>query len=316
MKKSIKQALSLLLVAAMLIACIPAAMAAEDQTSGTVPVAITASTPAFSVTVPTTLPIHMDAYGNVTCGNITITNNSAGPVLVEDTQLTALNGWALVDYDTTTFSDTDKGQHRVALQLNRGNGVTAAGADIGQDFIPAKGGQQTVSVAVKLPYQGVEMTNAAIAQVVFVLGWKEVLPPPAPADALPSFTIRLGAGGYRRNGTSWSAGCTITLYAVSQVGDNVLYEGTSFLAPPYDNYVTNSVQITDIPANLEEGIVSIRANNENFNHQNGTWTGSGSLVPVYESDVTLNVQLELTLDVSTTVKEPTPSTAPPTPTPT
>lgn len=171
MRKSIKQALSLLLVAAMLIACIPAVMAAEDQTSGTVPVAITASTPTFSVTVPTTLPIHMDAYGDITCGDITITNNSAGPVLVEDTQLTALNGWALVDYDTTTFLDTDKGQHRVALQLDRDNGVTAAGADIGEDFIPAGGGQQTVSVSVKLPYQGVEMTDATIAQVVFVLSW-------------------------------------------------------------------------------------------------------------------------------------------------
>lgn len=177
MKKSIKQALSLLLVAAMLVACIPSVLAGEDQTSGTVPVAITASTPTFSVTVPTTLPIHMDAYGDVTCGDITITNNSAGPVQVEDTQLTALNGWTLVDYDTTTFSDTDKGQHRVALQLDRDNGVTAAGADTGEDFIPAGGGQQTVSVAVKLPYQGIEMTDATVAQVVFVLGWYKHIAP-------------------------------------------------------------------------------------------------------------------------------------------
>lgn len=174
MTRSIKHVLSLLLVVAVIMTCLPAVMAADDQTSGTVPVTITASNPTFNVVVPTTLPIHMDAYGDVTCGNITIINNSAGPVLVEDTQLTALNGWTLVDYDTTTFRDADKGQHRVAFQLNRGNGVTAKKADTGQDFIPAKGGQQTVSVAVKLPYQGVEMTDAAIAKVVFVLSWYKI----------------------------------------------------------------------------------------------------------------------------------------------
>lgn len=199
MRKSIRQALSLLLVAAMLIACVPAVLAAEDQTSSTVPLAITASTPTFSVTVPTTLPIHMDAYGDVTCGDITITNSSAGPVVVEDTQLTALNGWTLADYDITAFSDTEKARHQVALQLDRDNGVTADGADTGEDFIPARGGQQTVSVAVKLPYQGVEMTDATIAQMVFVLGWYKHTAPLeiecadvtiAAADDVVKFTVK------------------------------------------------------------------------------------------------------------------------------
>lgn len=170
MHKRIKQVLSLLLAVAVLTVCVPAGMAANDQTSGTVPVTITASAPTFSVTVPTTLPIHMDAYGGITCGDITITNNSSGPVLVEDTQIASLNGWTLVDYATTTFTDANKGQHRVALQLSRRNGLTAAGADTGEDFIPA-GGRQTISASAKIPYQGVDVVNTNIAQIVFVLGW-------------------------------------------------------------------------------------------------------------------------------------------------
>lgn len=171
MHKRIKQVLSLLVVVAMLVICVPTGLATEDQTSDTVPVTITASAPTFSVTVPTTLPIHMDVYGGITCGDITITNNSSGSVLVEDTQITALNGWTLADYATTTFTDANKGQHRAALQLNRSNGLTASGSDTNEDFIPAGGGRQTISVSAKIPYQGVNAVNTNIAQIIFVLGW-------------------------------------------------------------------------------------------------------------------------------------------------
>lgn len=116
------------------------------------------STTTFNVTVPTTLPIHMDAYGNITCGNIVITNNGTESVVVEDAQLTALNGWTLVDYDTTSFTKANEGQHKVALQLGPWDSAIAA-----------NGGQETIEVATKIPYQGAKVINADIAQVVFVL---------------------------------------------------------------------------------------------------------------------------------------------------
>lgn len=336
MRKHVRQTLTLLLTATLLCAAmlarIPALAVFEDDAIPAIPAApevdavvelpeVGEETPSdgetvwgqaqpmssavFSVTVPTTLSIHMNANGGITCGNIVITNNGTESVVVEDAQITALNGWTLVDYATTTFTDANKGQHKVALQLESLDGAIAA-----------NGGQKAIDVATKIPYQGVQMINTSIAQVVFVLGWGVELPPPAPPNALQSFTIRVGAGGYRRNGATWSVGSTTTLYATSQVGSNVLYEGTCTLVPPYDNYVTTSVTFFDIPTNLEEGIMSIRAGNQDVVKQNGTWTGSSSLVPVYTSSVTFNVQLELTLDVSTTVKVPTPSTTPPTPTPT
>lgn len=191
MTKQIRRMTSALLAVVMLVACVPAGMAVEDQTSGTVPVTITASAPTFSVTVPTTLPIHMDAYGGITCGDITITNNSSGPVLVDDTQITALNGWTLADYATTTFTDSNKGQHRVALQLSRRNGLTAAGADTGEDFIPA-GGRQTISASAKIPYQGVDAVNTNIAQVTFVLGWHKVVIPMTGLNISGGETVLVG----------------------------------------------------------------------------------------------------------------------------
>lgn len=113
----------------------------------------------FDVTVPTTLAIHMDAGGGITCGNIVITNNGTESVVVEDAQITALNGWTLVDYATTTFTDANKGQHKVALQLGSLDGSIAA-----------NGEQKTVGVAAKIPYQGAKSTHADIAQVILVLG--------------------------------------------------------------------------------------------------------------------------------------------------
>lgn len=159
MKRKLAKVFALMLAVALLTTCFPA-MAANDQTSSTVPLMVSTSDPVFSVSVPTTLPIHMDAAGNITCGEITITNNSSGPVLVEDTQIAALNGWTLADYATTTFTDTDKGQHKIALQLSAVD-----------DAISANGGAKAIEVSAKIPCQGGQINNASIAQVVFVLGW-------------------------------------------------------------------------------------------------------------------------------------------------
>lgn len=173
MRKAKKRCLAAILAALMLVNCVPAAGAAE-QTSSTVPLTATVSAPVFSVTVPTTLAVHMNSAGVVTCGNIVITNNGTAPVLVADTQITALNGWTLVDYATTTFTSANDGQHRAAFRLTHQNGVTAAGGNSYQDIIPARGGRQTIAVSAKIPYQGPRGYNGNIAQIVLVLGWHAV----------------------------------------------------------------------------------------------------------------------------------------------
>lgn len=113
----------------------------------------------IDVTVPTTLSIHMDANGDITCGDIVITNNGTESVVIAEAQVIALNGWTLVDYPTTSFTDANKGQHKVALQLRSLD-----------SSIAANGGQTTINVSAKIPYQGAKVINADIAQVVLVLG--------------------------------------------------------------------------------------------------------------------------------------------------
>lgn len=258
----------------------------------------------FSVTVPTTVAIHMDASGGITCGDIVITNNSTDAVLIKDTQVSALNGWTLVDYATTTFTDANKGQHKVALQLSAVDGA-----------ISANGGSKTIGVYAKIPHQGGQITNASIAQVVFLLGWKDP-PPTVPAEALKSFTITVVESGATRFGQYWSSPCSTELHIVSQVGTNVLYEGTCSFSPPYDCHSVDNPKVTDIPSNLADGIMSIRVGSVDFSFQGGQWVGSTRLFNVYSSGGTFDVQLELSLDISTTVKDPTPVPSTPTPTPT
>lgn len=263
------------------------------------------STTVFSVTVPTSVAIHMDASGGITCGNIVITNNSTESVLVKDTQVSALNDWTLVDYDTTSFTDANKGQHRVALRL-----------DVPEGAVAANGGQKTIGVAAKIPYQGVQISNAAIAQVTFVVGWEVAQPPPAPPAALKSFTITVSENGATRTGGSWSDADDVVLTAVSQVGNNVVYEGKCTITAPYNNYMVYPPVITFVPANLQDGIVSIRVGDVGFTYDSGTWKGSSPLFYVGSTGGTFDVHLELTLGVATTVKNPTPMPSTPTPTPT
>lgn len=237
-------------------------------------------------------------------GWLTITNNSSAAVLIKDTQVSALNGWTLVDYATTTFSDANKGQHKVALQLSSVDGT-----------ISANGGSKTIGVSAKIPRQGAQVTNAAIAQVVFVLGWESSVPD-VPAEALKSFTITVVESGATRFGQYWSSPCTTELHIVSQVGTNVLYEGICSFSPPYDCHSVDNPKVTNIPSNLADGIMSIRVGSVDFSFQGGQWVGSTRLFDVYSSGGTFEVQLELSLDVSTTVKDPTPVPSTPTPTPT
>ncbi len=54
----------------------------------------------FSVTVPATLPIIVDQYGQVYTVHASIVNNSSGDVKVSSVSLSAMNGWTIVPYDT------------------------------------------------------------------------------------------------------------------------------------------------------------------------------------------------------------------------
>ena len=72
-----------------------------DPTTGSasVPVTVAREAATFSVTVPTTLPISVDANGNVTTAtDAAINNNSGAPVAVTKVELTSQSDWTLAAY--------------------------------------------------------------------------------------------------------------------------------------------------------------------------------------------------------------------------
>lgn len=268
----------------------------------------------FSVTVPTTVAIHMDASGGITCGNITITNNSSAAVMIKDTQVSALNGWTLMDYATTTFTEANKGQHKIALQLGAVDGA-----------ISANGGSKTIGVSAKIPRQGGQITNASIARVVFVLGWES----PPKAEILQRFSFTVGESGYARQGSSgivaWSASSTAIVSLVSHDDSVATYAGTcSFSSSEYLHSV-NPPTAYNIPSPLQSGITEITVGGISFSksENDSIWGGAAPLFS-FRANVTLNVQVKVSMDVATSVKDeeiaiPTPSPTPtgtPAPTPT
>lgn len=109
----------------------------------------------MNVTVPTTLPIYQDTYGNVTCGDLEITNNSTDMLaVISDAQVSALGDWSLVDYDSASFTEANNGQHKLGIKLGDYDGIIAAGKS------------KNIAVGAKLPFQGVSTSNASVAKVV------------------------------------------------------------------------------------------------------------------------------------------------------
>lgn len=126
----------------------------------------------FSVTVPTTMDIHLSSNGAVTVAtDAAITNNSWEPVTVQSVTVTPLNNWTLADYATTTFGSGDMDRKALALQLN-GHNVPTNGVcdDIGLPSIPANGGQVKIPYQAKVPVQSTAFSGA-VAKVVFTIGW-------------------------------------------------------------------------------------------------------------------------------------------------
>lgn len=98
-----------------------------DPTTGSasVPVNVTREAATFSVVVPTTLPISVDADGNVTTAtDATIINNSSAPVAVTKVELASLSDWTLAAYSRDILNlPVDAKQF--GLQMNIGDKTVA-----------------------------------------------------------------------------------------------------------------------------------------------------------------------------------------------
>ena len=151
-----------------------------DPTTGSasVPVTVAREAATFSVIVPTTLPISVDANGNVTTAtDAAINNNSSAPVAVTKVELTSQSNWTLAAYSRDILNlpvDT----RQFGLQMNIGDKTVATSnsgtSDILSDSLNAqiaKGQNCAVTYNALFPAQTTAVSDTQIANVVFTVGW-------------------------------------------------------------------------------------------------------------------------------------------------
>lgn len=151
-----------------------------DPTTGSasVPVNVTREAATFSVVVPTTLPISVDADGNVTTAtDAAIINSSGAPVAVTKIELASLSDWTLAAYSRDILNlpvDT----RQFGLQMNIGDKTIATSnsgtSDILSDSLNAriaKGQNCAVTYNALFPAQTAAISDTQIANVVFTVGW-------------------------------------------------------------------------------------------------------------------------------------------------
>ena len=151
-----------------------------DPTTGSasVPVNVTREAATFSVVVPTTLPIAVDADGNVTTAtDASIINNSSAPVAVTKVELNSQSNWTLAAYNRDILNlPVDAKQF--GLQMNIGDKTVATSnsgtSDVLSDSINAqivKGQNCAVTYNALLPARTAAVSDTQIANVVFTVGW-------------------------------------------------------------------------------------------------------------------------------------------------
>ena len=147
--------------------------------SASVPVNVTREAATFSVTVPTSLPITVDADGNVTTAtDAAIINNSGAPVAVKSVEVIGQNKWEIAPYDKVTIRSLPVNTMSFGLRIELG-GIASATSINGPSEILAYNSnididrQQklTITYDALIPAQEKGILNTQIANVVYTIAW-------------------------------------------------------------------------------------------------------------------------------------------------
>ena len=129
-----------------------------------------AAAPVFSVALPTSLPITLDADGNISVSDsAAITNNGDGAVVVSGITVTPLNNWALCA-DSADVSDAEIGSKRFAMRFNGADTAINGSVDVSAFPAIAVGGSMALTYAVAVTPQ-IDNVSQTIANVVFTVSW-------------------------------------------------------------------------------------------------------------------------------------------------
>ena len=138
----------------------------------------------MSVTIPTGLPLAMSQSGDVTTAdNCQIVNHSYGAVRVRSVSISAVDGWKLTafgDKSSLAHEKVDSDKLGFALSIGGGAQVQTDASDAASQALltaPMTGCYDASGNAVDVAYAAIvtplsqAVTNATVANVVFVVEW-------------------------------------------------------------------------------------------------------------------------------------------------
>lgn len=164
----------ILCVLTALMLMVPAFATSTNENDASV--TLDAEVPTFSVTLPSSLPICVDAYGEVTTSDVAvITNNSAYPVAVMGVEVVPLNDFEIVAYGTD-MSNMPVGTKVFGMDINGGTTTDGVTEVLGGTYgTIASGESYPVLYDMRLPAQPGTETELAVAQIMFTVDWAVAL---------------------------------------------------------------------------------------------------------------------------------------------
>mgnify|MGYP000118317037 CR=1 FL=1 len=202
MKKHTSKLIALVLALCLCLSLSVSAFAAEIDSSGgsgSTPVNLSStsdgteggdpSATAMRVTVPTALPMAMSQDGDVTtANNCQIVNHSYGAVRVRSVSISAVDGWKLTafgDKSSLAHEKVDSDKLGFALSIGGGAQVQTDASDAASQALltapmtgcylsgvgDASGNAVDVAYAAIVTPLSQAVTNATVANVVFVVEW-------------------------------------------------------------------------------------------------------------------------------------------------
>ena len=135
------------------------------------PVTLTQGANVIDVTVPVSMPIHVDNKGVVTTSDKTnITNNSFAPVEITNIKVTPKDGWSLQDFEKN-YHSCKLGTKEFGLKID-GENVNTDGTVKGTNRVINGNSSFNLTYGAKVSPQIKEVKNSNIADVVLTIGWK------------------------------------------------------------------------------------------------------------------------------------------------
>ena len=243
-----------------------------------------AAAPVFSVALPTSLPITLDADGNISVSDsAAITNNGDGAVVVSGITVTPLNNWALCA-DSADVSDAEIGSKCFAMRFNGADAAMNGSVDVSAFPAIAVGGSMALTYAAAVTPQ-IDNVSQTIANVVFTVSWSGHGPLTGIAvTTAPARTSYDGGNAFDSTGMAVTAtyadGTTSSVNGWTVTDGVSLSEGQTSVTVSYTEGGVTQTATTPITvaAVVQEPVYAILYSNGELVFQRGNTPESGRTV--------------------------------------